>query len=1273
MSVNFDAKLSLDISQFLSGVKKAEGALKGLEAQIDRINSKSVSGGGQANLAAPAASSIAQRKAEAAATAQMEREAAVLAKARSAQAMNNAKVELRAEGMRQKALDARLKDHQTISSLFDQEINMEQKRRREASNAIKSQMQRQEQNIRGIARERYALYDVAAAYAMVTAASVGTISAVVGTAAQYERAFANVVRTTDFTSIKVGEAARVMRYELMQLANEIPISFGQITEIATIGNQLGIAQADLVNFTETVAKFAATTDVTIQNAAMSFGRIGELLDVGDFNALGSAIAFAGVNAVATETQILAISKEISTTAKQAKFAAPDVIGLATALGSLGIAPEAARGSIIRSFAAINAAISQGGSALQAYANMAGMSAEQFASTWQTNGQQAFDALLKGLQAASDSGQNLDSVLRDLGIKNVRDIQTLQKLGDNYDVYAQSIQDANKAFQEGTFLSEAYGVIQETVASKLGVVQNQISNLLAGLGESTTGPVKIALDAISQLLTALQQFARNPAGQAITAITVGSLALAAAIAAVNGVVAIARASMLAYATAMGTATVNIDGVVTGLNRAATASKIANVALRSIGIGLAITAITAAVSNLGDEIQRATDNAGYLRRKGEEIVGGFGGFQEAITKDIEAYNKALEETGSSEVAKEQAGIWYQTSEALDETGNKANDSAEGIAKLAEFFGLTTGAASGTSDELARMNIMLGENTTEWIKNALFQSEAFKAIVNNQVAMDALIQSGFNLNTALQASAQGTLPQYMDTVRDSAIQNAEGFEQWTYELYNNGGAIGWLITLIPRLLNELLSFFGIDWFPVSNALQATETAIAGATNEALIMGPAINSAAKNMLALGKETNNFDEELQGASKSLRTVLDYANDLRGVLSRVADIKLNRQLVKDDIADGWDQIAESATDAEDAIRKANAEIQELTADRGILEYQLAVAQRYGDEKRAAVIRAKLAKIDDKMADAQSDLTDAQSKSNKSLTGNTKAARENRDALAGMVDKYQDYIVAPVQSGLKGKALEDAIAALKRQFEAQAKAVGFADEELKPYLDTFDNFKEVIEKLPRNVDVQFNSNISAAQQALNEYTAKLNALNGRKITTTTTNREENVVTGPSYALKIPMEDAIRIRRAYDQGLVTYKDFMKTVYGIIVATVGSGGGVGTGVMMRAAGGPVFGPGTATSDSIPAMLSNGEYVVRAKAVRAYGLDFMNAINGMKPIGSMGGLGGGMSAAGGVTVAQLSPEDRALLRAAVDRPINLYADSKKIAQTANDGNNLIARRGVR
>jgi len=43
----------------------------------------------------------------------------------------------------------------------------------------------------------------------------------------------------------------------------------------------------------------------------------------------------------------------------------------------------------------------------------------------------------------------------------------------------------------------------------------------------------------------------------------------------------------------------------------------------------------------------------------------------------------------------------------------------------------------------------------------------------------------------------------------------------------------------------------------------------------------------------------------------------------------------------------------------------------------------------------------------------------------------------------------------------------------------------------------------------------------------------------------------------------------------------------------------------GGTVRGPGTATSDSIPALLSNGEYVIRASSVKKYGTETFEALN--------------------------------------------------------------------
>lgn len=66
--------------------------------------------------------------------------------------------------------------------------------------------------------------------------------------------------------------------------------------------------------------------------------------------------------------------------------------------------------------------------------------------------------------------------------------------------------------------------------------------------------------------------------------------------------------------------------------------------------------------------------------------------------------------------------------------------------------------------------------------------------------------------------------------------------------------------------------------------------------------------------------------------------------------------------------------------------------------------------------------------------------------------------------------------------------------------------------------------------------------------------------------------------------------------------------------------------ATGGYVSGAGTATSDSIPARLSNGEYVINAAATRMLGTDVLDQLNkGHMPMLASGGFVGTNSASGG------------------------------------------------
>lgn len=68
-------------------------------------------------------------------------------------------------------------------------------------------------------------------------------------------------------------------------------------------------------------------------------------------------------------------------------------------------------------------------------------------------------------------------------------------------------------------------------------------------------------------------------------------------------------------------------------------------------------------------------------------------------------------------------------------------------------------------------------------------------------------------------------------------------------------------------------------------------------------------------------------------------------------------------------------------------------------------------------------------------------------------------------------------------------------------------------------------------------------------------------------------------------------------------------------------GASVLKKAKGGAIIGPGTSTSDSIPALLSNGEYVINADAAAQIGRTTLDALNsGAYPAFASGGSVGGV-----------------------------------------------------
>jgi TP901 family phage tail tape measure protein len=492
--------------------------------------------------------------------------------------------------------------------------------------------------INTLPRLRYALYDVASGFQQTSQVLLGFGKAVVTTAMDYETAFTNVERVTD---LNVNQTAR-LRQELKDLGTQIPLTFQEITSVATLGAQLGIAERDLTQFTETVSKFSAVTNISNEEAAKSFGALGELLGFGadQYNNFGSAVAFAGIQAVATESEILSVATQIGGVAGAAGFSAESVVGLATALASLRIPAEQSRGALTRVFQEINRAGATGGPALQNFANILGITAEEAGNLARTDMSGFFDMFLEGLSGMDT--QQLTASLDALGLSELRVTNTLTRLSSNLNVLRESQANATQGFQEGTFLSEAFGKRADDLASRLQILVNSLQNLADSVGQQVSPYLVDLIDNITNVIIGLNLFAESEVGGQILGMATAVAILVGGLFALFSALAIGAGGVLALVTAVaafkGVATGAAGGfaqIISGLTGvtisagAATAALTAvRIALIATGIGIAIAAVGAiaagvagaadasnkaakGTSNWSEKVSKAEQNAAKLK--------------------------------------------------------------------------------------------------------------------------------------------------------------------------------------------------------------------------------------------------------------------------------------------------------------------------------------------------------------------------------------------------------------------------------------------------------------------------------------------------------------------------------------------------------------------------------------------------------------------------------------------------------------------------------------
>lgn len=334
---------------------------------------------------------------------------------------------------------------------------------------------------RGLASQRYALHDLSNAYAIVGGAlsGVGIYATVVG--AQFQASFANVERTLDPAEFAAGELTTAIdniRSSLVQLTGQLPRTFAELSEIATIGNQMGIAESDLMDFTSTIARFASVSGMSIEEVSKAFG--GFMAQTGlapkYLENLGSSLAYVSIKSNATEAEILSVSREIAALSTGAGLSADQIVGLAGTLAALRIPAERSRGSLETYFSTLRRAVANGGQDLQNFATVVGVTADQLDNMVRSGqGAEVLERFITRLNSVDSVA--MTSALDALGISQLRVGNTFTRLSQNVDTFRENMEYAQSSFIQGAELNRQYEITLETLNAQWTIFINGLNGLV----------------------------------------------------------------------------------------------------------------------------------------------------------------------------------------------------------------------------------------------------------------------------------------------------------------------------------------------------------------------------------------------------------------------------------------------------------------------------------------------------------------------------------------------------------------------------------------------------------------------------------------------------------------------------------------------------------------------------------------------------------------------------------------------------------------------------
>lgn len=500
-----------------------------------------------------------------------------------------------------------------------------------------------------------------------------------------EAAFAQVTRVVG----KTEAAAAGLLERFQDIAQTAPISFEEVARIGQLGAQIGITASELGDFTDTIVKFSITTGVSADEAAILLGRIAEMQNVPitEMENLGSAILALGTASAATDQEIIRVNESIATVSNIFGLTTQATAGLSAALATLRVRPELARGSLTRVFGELRDAVEGGGDQLTRLSKVMGLTNVEVVKLFQSSPDEFFKKFIKGLSDGAANGESFRGVLAELGIRAVRDVDTISRLGNNYDVLANSIDTAFVEYAKGTELQRQSKGIYETTKNEVQNLVDTFSNFLATAG----GPLAKAVGILASALSGVVGFITDlgPIVPLLGAIVATVAVGAAGWAAYQVVLAKTITNIIAMRELQKNLGVTTLGLTTAISTwrnttasAATSSAAAGRAMQ--GQTVAAQQLSAAMSATGVSSSRVVVANASLSTSTAQVATGFKAQSTAMTQAansaaafavsggrVAVTNEAIAVTGAQAAAGSRA-----MGSALALTGSSANVAAVGL---------------------------------------------------------------------------------------------------------------------------------------------------------------------------------------------------------------------------------------------------------------------------------------------------------------------------------------------------------------------------------------------------------------------------------------------------------------------------------------------------------------------------------------------------------------------------------------------------------------------